>query len=287
MTEHGFRRVGIVGGGTMGAGIAQVAVQHGMEVTLVEQSDDRAEAGRARVETALDKLVSHGKLAESLRDAAMGRLATTTRYDDLAVSEIVVEAVFEDVTVKQDVARRLVDILPAGSILASNTSSISIDRIADGFSRPEQVIGIHFFNPVPVLPLVEIVIGERTSTATIQRAESFAHQLGKTPIQVRDRPGFVVNRLLIPMINEAALLLGEEVADAHAIDSAMKLGASHPMGPLALADLIGLDVCLSIMDTLAADLDPNRFSPAPLLRELVAGGKLGRKSGQGFFSYDK
>lgn len=287
MIEHELRRVGIVGGGTMGAGIAQVAVQHGIEVTLVEQTEDRADAGRARVEKALDKLVVRGKLDESTRDAAMGRLATTIRYDELAEAEVVVEAVFEDLTVKRDVARALADILPADSIFASNTSSISIDRIADGFSRPEQVVGIHFFNPVPVLSLVEIVVGERTSTATIQRAESFAHQLGKTPIKVRDRPGFVVNRLLIPMINEAALLLGENVADAEAIDTAMKLGASHPMGPLALADLIGLDVCLAIMETLAVDLDAARFSPAPLLRQLVADAKMGRKSGQGFFNYDK
>ena len=287
MTEHGVRRLGIVGGGTMGAGIAQVALQHELHVTLVEQTEERADAARARVVTALDKLVSRGRLNEATRDSCIGRLATTTRYDDLANTEVVIEAVFEDLAVKRDVARRLAEILPADSIFASNTSSISIDRIADAFPRPEQVVGIHFFNPVPVLPLVEIVVGGRTSEATVHSAEMLAELLGKTPIQVRDRPGFVVNRLLIPMINEAALLLGEEVAAAEAIDTAMRLGASHPMGPLALADLIGLDVCLAIMETLAADLDAGRFTPAPLLRRLVADGRLGRKSGRGFFDYDK
>ena len=271
----------------MGAGIAQVAVQHGLAVTLVEQTDERATAARSRVDAGLDKLVSRGQIDQAGRDVASDSLTVTTSYDDLSGTETVIEAVFEDLDVKREVAESLGAVLPKQAIFASNTSSISIDRIADAYPRPEQVVGIHFFNPVPVLPLVEVVVVERTSATTVERAVALARRLGKTPIQVRDRPGFVVNRLLIPMVNEAALLLGEGIADAEAIDTAMKLGASHPMGPLALADLIGIDVCLAIMETLAADLDAARFAPAPLLRQLAAEGRLGRKTGRGFFSYDR
>lgn len=287
MSEATIRRIGIVGGGTMGAGIAQVAAHHGLRVTLVEQTDERARAARSRVEAGLDKLVARGKLEQPDRDAAIDSLTTTTRYDDLSDVEVVIEAVFEDLATKRDVAGQLGPILAEPAIFATNTSSISIDRIADAFPRPQQVVGIHFFNPVPVLPLVEIVLGQRSSADAVALAEGLARQLGKTPIQVKDRPGFVVNRLLIPMVNEAALLLGEGVADATAIDTAIRLGASHPIGPLALADLIGIDVCLAIMETLAAELDARRFTPAPLLRQLAAEGKLGRKTGQGFFSYDE
>ena len=287
MTVLEVRHLGIVGGGTMGAGIAQVAVQQGIGVTLIEQSEERATAARSRIASGLGKLLDRGQLDEPTRDRAIALLTTSKDYDDLARAEIVIEAVFEDLAIKGELASQLGPILSTEAIFASNTSSISINKIADRYPRPDRVVGIHFFNPVPVLPLVEIVVGERTSSATVNRAEGLAHQLGKTPIHVRDRPGFVVNRLLIPMINEAALLLGEDVADAGSIDTAMKLGASHPMGPLALADLIGLDVCLAIMETLSSELDARRFAPAPLLRQLAADGKLGRKSGEGFFRYDK
>ena len=271
----------------MGAGIAQVAVQHGLRVTLVEQTGERAAAARARVVAGLGKLLARGQIDQLRHDAASQSLTITTSYDDLSDAELVIEAVFEDLDVKREVAERLGSILPEAASFASNTSSISIDRIAEAFPDPGRVVGIHFFNPVPVLPLVEVVVGAQTAPETVERAEALARQMGKTPIQVRDRPGFVVNRLLIPMINEAALLLGEGVAEAEAIDTAMKLGASHPMGPLALADLIGIDVCLAIMETLSADLDGARFAPAPRLRELASDGKLGRKTGAGFFVYDR
>jgi 3-hydroxybutyryl-CoA dehydrogenase len=239
------------------------------------------------VDASLDKLVARGQMDQPSRNTAGNSLTVTTSYDDLSDAETIIEAVFEDLAVKREVAEKLGGVLSEMAIFASNSSSISIDRIADAYPRPEHVVGIHFFNPVPVLPLVEVVVGQRTSATTVERADALARRLGKTPIEVRDRPGFVVNRLLIPMINEAALLLGEGVADADAIDTAMKLGASHPMGPLALADLIGIDVCLAIMETLATDLDAARFDPAPLLRQMADEGRLGRKSGQGFFSYDR
>ena len=287
MTAIDLNTLGVVGGGTMGAGIAQVAVQSGAAVVLVEQTDDRARTARSRIDAALAKLAGRGKITETARAEAMDRLTVTTAYADLAGADVVVEAVFEELGAKLEVARAVAAIVGPDTLFASNTSSISMDRIADGFPRPELVVGIHFFNPVPVLPLVEVVAGERTSAETVERATALATRLGKTPILVKDRPGFVVNRLLIPMINEAALLAGEGVATYEDVDTAMRLGASHPLGPLALGDLIGLDVCLAIMRTLAADLDAVRFAPAPLLQRLVAEGKLGRKTGGGFFAYDK
>jgi 3-hydroxybutyryl-CoA dehydrogenase len=278
--------VGVIGSGTMGAGIAQVAAAAGYPVFLVDTSLERAESGRDRIAAGLKKVVEKGKLARDEADAILGRVSPSESLHDLQFAGYVIEAVFESFDTKAEILNDLGAILPDDTVVASNTSSISITRLAECFARPELVIGMHFFNPVPVLTLVELIRGRQTSDETTEKAREMAKAFGKTAIDVRDSPGFVVNRVMMPMIKEAIALLQEEVATREGIDDSMKLGAAHPMGPLQLADLVGLDVVLSIMEVLRRDLDDAWYEPPRLLRDLVEAGKFGRKTKEGFYVYD-
>jgi 3-hydroxybutyryl-CoA dehydrogenase len=275
-----FERVLVVGAGQMGAGIAQVMAGSGRRVSLYDAAPGAVEKGLAGMAKSLEKLAAKG--------APHGRedvLARVEPVDDLADADLMVEAVVEDAGVKQDVFRRADGVLGPEAVLASNTSSIPIASLADVTGRPERVIGMHFFNPVPVMALVEIVRAPATSDETVREIVELSGELGKTPAEVSDFPGFVSNRILMPLINEAAYALADGVAEAEAIDTIARLGFNHPMGPLALADLIGLDTCVSIMEVLREGLGDEKYEPCPLLREHVAAGRLGRKTGQGFYSY--
>lgn len=276
--------IGVVGAGTMGQGIAQVLVHSGFDVQLYDVADEQLERARGSIDKGLGKLVAKEKLSEADKDAAIARLATSTALDALSGCEVIIEAAPEQPALKEKLFRDL-SRLTHDAILASNTSSLSLTRLAAVCERPERVVGMHFFNPVPVLKLVEVIRAEQTSDATVARIESLTQALGKTAVAIADSPGFAVNRLLVPMINEAAFLLQEGVASAEDIDASMKLGAAHPLGPLALADLIGLDVCLSIMEVLQEGFGDPKYRPCPLLRRMVAAGYLGRKSGRGFHVY--
>ncbi len=276
--------IGVVGAGTMGQGIAQVLVHSGFDVQLYDVADEQLERARGSIDKGLGKLVAKEKLSEADKDAAMARLATSTALDALSGCEVIIEAAPEQPALKEKLFRDL-SRLTHDAILASNTSSLSLTRLAAVCERPERVVGMHFFNPVPVLKLVEVIRAEQTSDATVARIEALTQALGKTAVAIADSPGFAVNRLLVPMINEAAFLLQEGVASAEDIDASMKLGAAHPLGPLALADLIGLDVCLSIMEVLQEGFGDPKYRPCPLLRRMVAAGYLGRKSGRGFHVY--
>jgi 3-hydroxybutyryl-CoA dehydrogenase len=280
-------RIGVVGTGTMGAGIAQVALQAGCEVWLFDATRGAVELARERIARGLARGVERGTLSEEARAAAVGRLHQARELGDMATAQLVVEAVVEREATKTEVLGALDRILAPDGILASNTSSISLTRLAAATGRPDRVVGMHFFNPVPVMRLVELVRGLHTSDGTLQTARDLALRVGKTPVEVCDFPGFVSNRLLMPMINEAAFALQEGVATAEAIDQVMTLGMNHPMGPLALADLIGLDVCLDIMRVLQQGFGDDKYRPCPLLVNLVAAGYLGRKSGRGFYRYDE
>jgi 3-hydroxybutyryl-CoA dehydrogenase len=274
-----FANVLVVGAGQMGGGIAQVVAASGRHVCLYDAAPGAVERGLATMRRSLTKLAEKGGA-----DPA-DVLARVEAVDDLVPADLMIEAVVEDAAVKEDVFRRADAVLPAEAILASNTSSIPIGSLAAATSRPEQVIGMHFFNPVPVLKLVEIVRARETSDETASAITELAVELGKTPAVANDFPGFVSNRILMPFINEAVWALQDGVAEAEAIDTIAKLGFAHPMGPLALADLIGLDTCVAIMEVLQQGLGDDRYAPAPLLREHVASGHLGRKSGRGFFEY--
>ncbi|WP_163560394.1 3-hydroxybutyryl-CoA dehydrogenase [Halomonas sp. NO4] len=277
--------IGVVGAGTMGQGIAQVLAASGFPVQLYDVADEQLARARSAIDKGLGKLVAKEKLSEVEQRAALERLATTTALDALRDCAVIIEAAPEQPALKEklfgDLSR-----LTHEAILASNTSSLSLTRLAAVCERPERVVGMHFFNPVPVLKLVEVIRAEQTSDATVARIEELAKALGKTPVAIADSPGFAVNRLLVPMINEAAFLLQEGAATPQAIDEAMKLGAAHPMGPLALADLIGLDVCLAIMEVLQEGFGDPKYRPCPLLKRMVAAGYLGRKSGRGFHVYE-
>ncbi|MCD6010031.1 MULTISPECIES: 3-hydroxybutyryl-CoA dehydrogenase [Halomonadaceae] len=276
--------IGVVGAGTMGQGIAQVALTAGREVRLYDVAEAPLARAQAEIEKGLTKLVDKGKLTAEAGDAALARLAPTTSLEALADCEVILEAAPERPDLKESLFRDLSRLSPE-AILASNTSSLSLTRLAAVSERPERVVGMHFFNPVPVLGLVEVIRAEQTADATVAKIEALAEELGKTAVAIADSPGFAVNRLLVPMINEAAFLLQEGAASAEDIDRAMQLGAAHPMGPLALADLIGLDVCLAIMEVLQDGFGDPKYRPCPLLKRLVAAGHLGRKSGRGFHVY--
>jgi 3-hydroxybutyryl-CoA dehydrogenase len=280
-----IRRVGVVGAGQMGNGIAHVAAASGRVVTVVDVDDAALRRARAAIERNLEREVSRGKRSAADRDAALGRLSFTTRFESLADSEIVIEAVVENYEVKAAVFGQLDEIVGSEAILASNTSSISITKLAAATGRPERFIGMHFMNPVPVMPLVEVIRGIATSEQTASSVDALAREMGKTPIFCRDFPGFVSNRVLMPMINEAIFALFEGVATREAIDGIMKLGMNHPMGPLQLADFIGLDTCLAILRVLHDGLGDPKYRPCPLLVQMVDAGWLGKKTGRGFYQY--
>jgi 3-hydroxybutyryl-CoA dehydrogenase len=278
-------RVGVIGAGTMGNGIAQVFAQAGFAVRLVDAVEQALDRARATIEKSVDKFVEKGRMTAPERDAALGRLSTDTSVDVLADVDYVVEAIFEDARIKRELFARLDQLTRPEVILASNTSSISITVLGAATSRPGRVLGMHFMNPVPLMSLVELVRGQSTSPEAMLTATELCMRLGKTAVEAADYPGFIANRVLMPMINEAIFALMEGVGTAEAIDTVMKLGMSHPMGPLTLADFIGLDVCLAIMDVLQDGLGDPKYRACPLLRRMVAAGHLGRKSGQGFYKY--
>jgi 3-hydroxybutyryl-CoA dehydrogenase len=278
-------KVAVVGAGTMGNGIAHVFAQHGWETVLSDVSEAALAGGLATIRKNLERLEKKGAISHQQSADTLGRIRTSTNLDTLDNLDLVVEAATENPEIKFDIFEDLDRLAPKGAILASNTSSISITEIAKQTRRPDRIIGMHFMNPVPVMKLVEIVRGPETSNDTVKRTVEIAEALGKTPVVVNDSPGFVSNRVLMPMINEAIFCVDEGVATPEAVDQVMKLGMNHPLGPLALADLIGLDVCLAIMKVLQDGLDAQKYRPAPLLEKMVANGQLGRKSGQGFYVY--
>lgn len=277
--------VGVVGAGTMGHGIAQVAAQAGYRVTLVDVSAPALEKGVAAIGKSLDKLVAKERLSAEDAAASRERLGTAGELAALESADLVVEAVVERLEVKREVFSTLDSICPAETILSSNTSSISITKLAAATGRPDRVIGMHFMNPVPLMKLVELIRGLATSQETFDAVKTASETMGKIPVEVHDAPGFVSNRVLMPMINEAIFCLYEGVGEAEAIDQVMKLGMNHPMGPLALADLIGLDVCLDILGVLHGGFGDPKYRPCPLLVKMVDAGYLGRKSGRGFYEY--
>ena len=278
-------KIGVVGAGTMGNGIAQAFAVAGQDVVMMDVSEAQVQRGLATIGASLDRLIKRDRMTAAQKDAAMARISTATDTSALGDSDLVIEAATEDLALKLKIFADLDAAMKPDAILASNTSSISITKLAAATKRPSQVIGMHFFNPVPIMALVELISGLQTSAATYARAEEIAKAVGKTPVKVRNHPGFVVNRMLCPMINEAIFALGEGLATAAEIDEAMKLGCNHPIGPLALCDLIGLDVELAVMQVLFDGFTDQIYRPAPLLVEMVEAGYLGRKSGKGFFDY--
>jgi 3-hydroxybutyryl-CoA dehydrogenase len=282
-----MKKVGVVGAGTMGNGIAHVFAQSGWSVSLTDVAAPLCEKALATIRGNFDRQVKKGIVTAEARDAALARIATDTDLGALQGADLVIEAATERQDLKFKLFEDLDRLVQPDAILATNTSSISITSIAARTRRPEMVIGMHFMNPVPVMQLVEVIRGQATSDSTALLVMDIARELGKTPVEVSDYPGFVANRVLMPMINEAVFCLMEGVATAESIDTVMKLGMNHPLGPLALADLIGLDTCLSILEVLHEGLGDDKYRPCPLLKRMVAAGQLGRKTGRGFFSYEK
>ena len=281
----GIRTVAVVGAGTMGSGIAQVFAQAGFGVRLQDTSPPALDRARRVIEASLSRFIAKGSLTTAERDQTLGRISTGADLELLADTDYVVEAIVENAHAKRSLFERLDDTMRPGTILASNTSSIPIATLGSATKRPAQVLGMHFMNPVPMMPLVEIVRGRRTSEATAAVASDLSRRVGKTPVEAADSPGFISNRVLMPMINEAIYAVMEGVGTPEAIDTVMKLGMKHPVGPLALADLIGLDVCLASMEVMHTGFGNPKYRPCPLLEQMVAAGHLGRKSGKGFYEY--
>jgi len=283
--QMAIQTVGIIGAGTMGNGIAQACAVSGIDVVLVDISDEAVRKGLATVSGSLDRLIKKEKISEADKAAALARIKTSTRYEDLAAAQLVIEAATENHALKIKILQQIDALLAPEAILASNTSSISITQLAAITSRADRFIGMHFFNPVPMMALVEIIRGLQTSDATHDTVKELAVRLGKSPITVKNAPGFVVNRILVPMINEAFFVLSEGLATAEDIDAGMKLGCNQPIGPLALADMIGLDVCLAVMEVYLEQFGDSKYRPSQLLKEMVAAGRLGRKTGRGVYQY--
>ncbi len=280
-----IQKVGIIGAGTMGNGIAQACAVSNISVVMVDVSDAAVAKGVATVAGSLDRLIKKDKISAARKDAVLARIQGSTRFEDLQSAQLVVEAATENYELKLKILKQADALLAPEVIIASNTSSISITKLAAATSRPDRFIGMHFFNPVPMMALVEIIRGLQTSDATHDAVHALATALGKSPITVKNAPGFVVNRILVPMINEAFFVLAEGLATPEDIDAGMKLGCNQPIGPLALADMIGLDVCLAVMDVYLTEFGDSKYRPCPLLKEMVAAGRLGRKSGRGVYTY--
>ena len=280
-----MKKIGVIGAGTMGTGIAHVSALSGFDVTLVDIEQNLLEHSLTSIKKGLKRQVDKGKISQEEMNTALGRIQTITEMKTLSSEDIVIEAATENKEVKISIFSELDTFCPEKTILASNTSSISISLIASATNRPEKVIGMHFMNPVPIMKLVEIIRGKLTSDETTEKVKNLVEVLNKIPVECNDSSGFVSNRILMPMINEAVCCLADGVATAEAIDKIMTLGMAHPMGPLTLADLIGLDICLAIMKVLHRDMGDNKYRPCPLLEEMVSAGNLGRKTGQGFYSY--
>jgi len=280
-----IQNIGVIGAGTMGNGIAQVCALAGVGVVMVDISTEAVERGLKTVAGSLDRMVKKEKISVADKDAALALIRGTTTYADLAGTDLVIEATTENEGLKLRILKEIDGIVPASTVIATNTSSISITKLAASVSSPSRFIGMHFFNPVPLMALVELIRGLQTSDETVAAVQAFATAIGKTPIAVKNSPGFVVNRLLCPMINEAIFALQEGLASAADIDEGMKLGCNHPIGPLALADLIGLDTMLAVMEVFYDGFNDPKYRPAPLLKEMVDAGYLGRKTGQGFYTY--
>jgi len=279
------QKIGVIGAGAMGNGIAQTCAIASLSVAMIDVDDAAITRGRNAVSSSLERLVKKEKLTAADKDATLARIAGTTDYGVLATCDFVIEAATENEPLKLRILKQADEIANKNAVLATNTSSISITKLAAATGRADRFLGMHFFNPVPMMALVELIRGLQTSDATIGTASALAKRLGKTPIVVKNAPGFVVNRLLCPMMNEAVFVLSEGLASAQEIDEGMKLGCNHPIGPLALADLVGLDVLLAVMEVFYRDFNDSKYRPAPLLKEMVAAGYLGRKSGRGFYTY--
>ncbi|CAM4135888.1 3-hydroxybutyryl-CoA dehydrogenase [Comamonas aquatilis] len=280
-----IQTVGIIGAGTMGNGIAQACAVSGIDVVMVDISEAAVQKGLATVSGSLDRLIKKEKISEADKAAALARIKISTSYDDLKPAQLVIEAATENFDLKVKILKQLDGMLGQDVIVATNTSSISITQLAAVTQRADRFIGMHFFNPVPMMALVEIIVGLQTSDATHAAVKEMAERLGKTPITVKNAPGFVVNRILVPMINEAFFVLAEGLASAEDIDAGMKLGCNQPIGPLALADMIGLDVCLAVMEVYLKEFGDSKYRACPLLKEMVAAGRLGRKTGRGVYTY--